>query len=288
MIGSPQDLEYFMTVSETLNLTRAAERLGVSQPTLSLAVRRLETSLAVQLLVRGKAGVRLTRPGLKVASEARHLIASWIKVRDAAAQVETEVGGRFTLGCHPSVAIDMLPSFYGEIHRRHRGLEVQLVHGLSREVTEEVVSRRIDFAIAVNPLRHPDLVIHNLLEERVSLWQSRKYLQTALLICDRSLLQTQVLLRDLEKNKIIFTRVVHCPDLEVIASLTASGAGVGILPESVARRSRPSKLLPFDPRITPHRDQVCLVYRADLERSAASKAIIAAIRAPWFGSRARG
>ncbi|MCX6110221.1 MAG: LysR family transcriptional regulator [Proteobacteria bacterium] len=43
MIGSPQDLEYFMEVTRTLNLTRAAERLGVTQPILSLTVRRPQT-----------------------------------------------------------------------------------------------------------------------------------------------------------------------------------------------------------------------------------------------------
>jgi len=52
MIPSPADLGYFMEVASTLNVSRAAERLGISQPSLSLAIRRMEEALGAPLLVR--------------------------------------------------------------------------------------------------------------------------------------------------------------------------------------------------------------------------------------------
>ena len=57
------DIKYFVVVSDTLNVTRASEILGVTQPTLSYAIKRLETGLGGDLLIRLKSGVRLTKLG---------------------------------------------------------------------------------------------------------------------------------------------------------------------------------------------------------------------------------
>ncbi len=63
MIPSPTDLKYFMEVAQTQNVSRAAERLGISQPSLSLAIRRMEQSVGAPLLIRSKRGVTMTQAG---------------------------------------------------------------------------------------------------------------------------------------------------------------------------------------------------------------------------------
>ena len=61
MVPSAAELEYFLEVSSTLNLSRASERLGISQPSLSLAIKRLEQSVGTELFIRHKHGVTLTQ-----------------------------------------------------------------------------------------------------------------------------------------------------------------------------------------------------------------------------------
>src|SRR5687768_10713261 len=111
MIPSSADLTYFLEVAATRNISRAAERLGITQPALSLALKRLENTIGTELLIRTKVGVQLTKPGVRVAARARDLIDEWHKLRNDALRDEHEISGRYCIGCHPSVALYSLPHF---------------------------------------------------------------------------------------------------------------------------------------------------------------------------------
>jgi DNA-binding transcriptional LysR family regulator len=71
MLPNSADLSFFLEVSNTGTMSRAAERLGVTQPALSQSMKRLEIVFDKQLLLRGKGGVTLTKAGEKLAGGAR-------------------------------------------------------------------------------------------------------------------------------------------------------------------------------------------------------------------------
>lgn len=282
MIPSPAELHYFVEVAGTLNISRAAERLGISQPSLSLAVKRLEDTLGAELLVRSKSGVNLTRAGQKFVAQARLLLHEWERLRSEALREEAEPAGRFIIGCHPSVALYTLPHVLPDLLERYPQLEIKLVHGLSRQVTDDVIGFKIDFGIVVNPVEHPDLVIKTLAKDEVTVWTAggSEALAAAeagrgVLICDPELLQTQSILKQLAKKGLAFPRVLTSSNLEVVTSLTAAGVGAGILPGRVAQRDAHLKLVPVKggPKF---QDRICLAYRADAQKSAASKTLLAA------------
>lgn len=283
-LPSPSDLGYFLEVVSASNLSRAAERLGISQPALTLAMQRLEQSFGVKLLIRGKTGVKATHAGQRLVSQARVLLHEWEKIRDSARQDHTEVSGSFTIGCHPSVALYSLPGFVPALLKRHPKLELKLSHDLSRRITEDVVSFRIDFGIVVNPVPHPDLVIQNLCRDEVTFWCAPGG-ERDVLVCDPELIQTQALLKQQARKGKPFARTISSSNLEVVASLTASGAGVGILPSRVARQAggstKGSRLAPLSADAPRYADQVCLVYRADAQKSRASRVISQAIVASF-------
>ena len=81
MLPSASDLGFFIEVANTNNMSRAAERLGVTQPALSQGMKRLEHAFDQQLLLRGKGGVTLTKAGEKLALNARKLLEDWEKLR---------------------------------------------------------------------------------------------------------------------------------------------------------------------------------------------------------------
>ncbi len=283
---SPHDLVYFIEVSQTLNVSRAAERLGISQPTLSLAVQRLEANFGAPLLIRTKSGVHLTHSGQKLVAQARLLLLEWERIREDALRDENEIRGRYIIGCHPSVALYSLPSFVSDLLAQNAELELKLVHDLSRKITEDVISFKVDFGIVVNPWQHPDLVIRAMAKDEVTLWVGPKrtplqdpYSGEAVLICDDDLLQTQAILKQLAKKGMGFKRVLNTSSLEVITALVASGAGVGILPTRVATRIKAQKLEPFGEESPRFLDKIYLVFRADVQKSKASRRLAKIIEA---------
>lgn len=283
MLPSPAELSYFIEIASTLNISRAAERLGISQPSLSLAVKRLEDALGTDLLIRSKSGVHLTRAGQKFVSQARVLLHEWERLSEAAVREETTLSGRYVIGSHPSVALFTLPGVLPALMEAHPELELKLMHGLSRQVTDEVIGFKVDFGIVVNPVEHPDLVIKTLARDEVTLWagaggeaEAKAEAGAGVLICDPDLLQTQAIQKQMAKRGMIFTRTITSSSLELIASLTAEGAGIGILPGRVATRERHLKLSAIDgaPKFA---DKICLIYRADAQKTAASKVLIGTI-----------
>ena len=276
-IPSPSELNYFVEVASTLNISRAAERLGISQPSLSLAIQRLEASFGIPLLLRGKSGVRLTPAGQKLVVQARSLLGEWENIRSVALKDETEISGRFTIGCHVSVALFSLNRFLPHLLQEYPAIEFKLAHDLSRRITEAVVSYKVDFGIVVNPVAHPDLVIRQLFFDEVSLWIGPESCNRDVLVCDAELIQSQSIMKQFASKGFNFKRTITSTSLEVVTSLTAAGAGVGILPRRIATGNKKDGLKPFAKNSPKFHDQICLVYRADTQKSLAARTMANAI-----------
>jgi LysR family transcriptional regulator, cell division regulator len=271
----PWDLRYFQEMAQTGNLSRASERLGVGQPALSLALKRLESGLGAKLFLRRNRGMVLTTAGRRLWREANGLLAAWDAVVSETAKSESELAGRFTLGCHPSVGIYALKDLLREIYQTYPGIEIQLVHGLSRVIAEGVISGTIDFGVAVNPIRHPDLVIQNLASDEVGFWRSPGGLEDVL-IYNPSLNQSQMLLKRL-KGRATFKRSIASENLELIATLAASGTGTAILPGRVVKAIAP--VLKKVGGMPAYTDVITVIYRADIPKSVATQCLIRALRA---------
>src|ERR1051326_3508750 len=150
MVPSPADLSYFIEISQTLNISRAAERLGISQPSLSLAIRRLEDSVGAALFTRSKRGVHLTPAGKQLLVHAKALLQSWAEVKGGARASIHEVQGDYIIGCPQSVALSSLSGFLPQLMKQYPRLEIKLRHDLSRKIAEDVISSQVDVGIAVN------------------------------------------------------------------------------------------------------------------------------------------
>lgn len=274
MVPNFSDLVYFVEIAETQNISRAAERLGVSQPSLSTSIKRLEDSLNTQLLLRTKSGVRLTKDGHFFMTKVKDLIQQWGMIRDGIKTSSTEATGRYRIGCHSAVAQYTLTQFLPGLLQKHPKLEIELYHDLSRKVCEQVISFELDIGIVVNPVSHPDLVIKEICQDTIQFWVSTAIENKDVLICNPELAQTQDMLLRLRKKKMEFTRIINTSSLEVIAGLVEAGAGVGILPTRVAKNYN---FKPYGKDMPSYNDRICLVYRADMPKSYANKLIVEAI-----------
>lgn len=275
------ELKYFAEVCHTLNLSRAAERLGISQPSLSLAIKRLEQSVGTALLVRHKQGVSLTQAGKQLMLHARQLLQYWEKTKSTALASWQEVQGYFTLGCNSTIAIYLVSQFLPNLLQKYPKLEVHLKHDISRKITEQVINLSIDIGIVVNPIKHPDLIIRKICQDETTFWTTPQFYKSfdfnsdsLVIYCDPELTQTQKLLKKLLKNN---QRIITMNGLEVVAALTAQGNAVGILPERLVKALYPNQLKKI-PNMPVYSDEVCLIYRNENRQVAAMQAIIASMK----------
>lgn len=291
MIASPNDLIYFIEISNTLNLSRTAKRIGISQPSLTLAVKRLEQVIGTELLIRGKNGVVLTKAGKRLLSHAKQLLQLWDSVKSESLASHYEIQGKFSLGVHPSVALCTLSNFLPKLLMAYPKLEIQLKHDLSRNISEGIINLSIDIGLVVNPVKHPDLIIHKLYDDKVTFWNAtEKNINQqidsgeAVFIFDPDLIQTQWLLKRIHRQGIKYKRVLTSNSLEVIANLTANGGGIGILPTSVALLAYPNKLK-LVTKMPYYDDEICLVYRHENRNIKAVQAIISSIKECFIGKK---
>ncbi len=166
-------LKYFRTVARLGNMSRAAQELHVSQPTLTVAIRKLEEKLGTILFERSKKGVSLTAAGLQIYQYSDQMIDLWEEMMREAGSVDDTVKGTIRLGAHPSVARYTLPSLLRDLLENNPDLNIQLQHDLSRNILQMILDNIVDAALVINPERHPDLVIKELLSDEVNIWKRK-------------------------------------------------------------------------------------------------------------------
>lgn len=274
------DLKYFIEVAAMESLSRAAERLGISQPALSINIKRLEEEVGITLFNRYKTGVKLTLGGKQLLQQAKKLIQLWEDVKYSAYEAEHKIEGQFIFGCHPSVAKHHLTEKLSELLINHPQLTLKIIHGLSREINEAIISMRIDIGIIVNPVRHPDLIIIKLRDDEVGLWHHKDLVidkKNITLICDSALNQTVSLTRQLEKEDAHIGRMIETNNFDLILQFARQKVGVAILPQSLILSQDQHEMVQLFPELK-YRDEICLVYRHENRMVKAIQAIASSLK----------
>jgi DNA-binding transcriptional LysR family regulator len=275
-------LAALLAVIDSGSFTEAANALGVSQPAVSLAIKRLEERVGTALLVRTRKRVTPSRPGEQLAVGARLAFDALGGAVAGIADAQAEPAGRVVLGVHESLAAYALPTFMARFLRAYPRVELTLWNGTSAQVHRELVDGRVDLGLVVNPRRHPDTIVAPLFDDSVELFHCvtarradpRVLLASAPLIYVPELGQSQDILRQLERRRIPVARPLPCSSLELVKSLVVDGVGVGVLPRRVAMHRTTRKLLSLSPALPHYRDKITLVRRYDLPRTAAIRAVV--------------
>lgn len=146
-----KSLEYFVTVAEELNFTRAAERLHMSQPPLSTQIRMLEQDLGATLFVRGKRHLQLTPAGSLLFSRAQAILNLSDTTRSELRALNGELSGTLRLsiveGRAPYVAARLMMDF----HKKYPEVKYRLWNGSSDDVLENMNKGLSDLSIIAAP-----------------------------------------------------------------------------------------------------------------------------------------
>ena len=284
-------LRYFARVAELGSFTAAARVLHVSQPSLSVAVKKLEEALGTTLLHRSRQGVSPTRAGTILLEHTRAAERTLAAACEQLESLGTDPRGRFVLGAHESLAAYLLPTFMARFLRAYPNIELSLFNGNSRDVERRVVERRLDIGLVVNPQGHPDTVIVELFDDRVGFVSAASLLRRSKarpedllagvpLIVVPELIQSQYLVGALAHRGIEPPSTLECSSMELVKSLVLDGVGVGILPYRVASYGvNRRRLVHFGEALPTFDDTITLVRRLDLPSTAGARALIDALRA---------
>lgn len=139
-----RQLEYFLAVHEHLNFRRAAESCFVSQPSLSAQIAQLESLLGVELFERDRRGVKVTRAGEALVSEARQTLASVQRFGQLARSLGKPLSGPLRLGVIPTIGPYLLPKVLPAVHTAHPDLRVFLREDMTANLVEQLEAGKLD------------------------------------------------------------------------------------------------------------------------------------------------
>jgi DNA-binding transcriptional LysR family regulator len=249
----PVDMEAlrrFVAVARTLNFTRAAKQLGITQPALSRSVAALENDLGLSLLERTSRRVALTQDGETVLAEAQIAFEHIGRLRRIAIAPEVDVRGAMRIGATDSVATGLLPETLGRLIQRYPKIHPFVVVSPTSDLVRMVTEGDLDLALSFNAVR-ADLSITELGRFAFSIVVARDRRRAAT-TCERFIGSREVedrtshrfpaltLWRKTWPNAKI---AVSSNSLSMQAAMIASGAVVGVLPEFMIADALAKKLL---------------------------------------------
>lgn len=124
-------LRYFQTTATSKSMSAAARKLGISQPSLTVAIRQLEKHLGTTLFLRERNGVRLTSTGEVLLRHASTLLSLVEHAEQDVRGLESDEVGSFVIGCHESLGAYFLPGFMSSFLREAPRIELTLWNGSS-------------------------------------------------------------------------------------------------------------------------------------------------------------
>jgi len=160
-------LRYFVAVAETGSFSRGAERCGITQPSLSQQILKLESELDQRLFDRLGRSVQMTPSGRILLPRAQRILA---EVNSAANAVQQDVSsgkGSLTIGAIPTIAPFLLPDALNELRQRFPDSELHICEDTTDQLTRKLVRAEIDCAIMSPPVEEPHLAEEKLFVEEL-------------------------------------------------------------------------------------------------------------------------
>ncbi|MCF4101844.1 hydrogen peroxide-inducible genes activator [Gillisia sp. M10.2A] len=145
-------LQYVLAVAEHQNFTKAAQKVFVTQPTLSMQIQKLEDELQVQIFDRRKKPIQLTETGRKIVVQARNIVNESDRIQDIVDQQKGFIGGAFRLGIIPTVMPTLLPMFLNNFIKKYPKVKLKIEELNTEAIIERLKEGHLDAAIAATPL----------------------------------------------------------------------------------------------------------------------------------------
>ncbi|MBS3935558.1 MAG: hydrogen peroxide-inducible genes activator [Sulfuritalea sp.] len=293
------ELRYIVALARERHFGRAAEKCFVAQPTLSVAVKKLEDELGVILFERGQNEVAVTPAGEPVVRQAEKVLAEAARIRELADTAGDPLAGPLRLGAIFTIGPYLLPKLVPLLRARAPKMPLIIQENFTANLIDALKNGELDVAVLALPVEEPGLVAQAVYDEAFRVlvpaqhpWAGRKLIEVDHLLEEQLLMlgrgncfRDQVL--DLcSRAGSGGPQVLEGSSLETIRHMVASGLGITVMPASavddLAKNDSLLRVRPFaEP--TPLR-RVGMVWRASFPRHQA----IDLLRRALLDSKLRG
>ncbi len=167
-------LKYFVTVAEELNITRAADRLNISQPPLSAQMKNLEEELDTVLFIRGKRHLQLTESGQLLYRYAKEILSLSEKTSNEIRLMGRGMHGTVSIGLVEGSAPDIASKWIESFIRKYPEIKFRIMDGNSDELIERLRSGLINLAVITAPCDQTLLNSFKVGQEKMTAFMSRE------------------------------------------------------------------------------------------------------------------
>jgi LysR family hydrogen peroxide-inducible transcriptional activator len=290
------ELRYIVAVARERHFGRAAETCFVSQPTLSVAVKKLEEELGLAIFERGPGEVTITPAGEKIVEQAQRVLEEASRVKEIAVAGRDPLAGPLRLGAIYTIGPYLLPKLIPILRRAAPAMQLHIQENFTHVLAEMLKRGEVDVILIALPFAEAGIETRPVYDEPFMVavpkghpWEGRKRgvsseeltKESLLLLGEGHCFRDQVL--DIchvvrSKDRSPLARTVEGGSLETIRQMVAGGVGVTVLPAtSVNTSSDLIRVLPFS-RPAPTR-RVALAWRKSFPRPEAIEALRKAILA---------
>lgn len=147
-----KQLEYFVTVARASNFHKAAQKLQVSQPTLTLQIAAMEEQMGMQLFDRSRAGTLLSPAGRDLLPLARDILEHYQQLTDLAENTSRELAGAFRIGVSPTIGPNLLPKVLPALHARYPLLKLHFREDVPKQLEQGLEQGTYDLILTVLPM----------------------------------------------------------------------------------------------------------------------------------------
>ncbi|MCL2875263.1 MAG: hydrogen peroxide-inducible genes activator [Betaproteobacteria bacterium] len=242
-------LRYLLALAREKHFGRAAERCRVSQPTLSVAIKKLEEELGILLFERAASEVRITEAGRHIVTQAEKVLTAVNHIHEIAAAGKDPLVGSFRMGAIYTIGPYLLPHLIPKVHQRAPRMPLVIQENYTAHLAEALKRGELDVIIISLPFTEPGIVTQPLYDEpfRVLLpaqhpWVKKKEITPEMLADEQLLLlgagncfRDQVLEVCPECQSVSdLQRTLEGSSLETIRHMVSTGLGVTVLPSTAA------------------------------------------------------
>lgn len=284
-------LRGFCEIAREGSFTRAADKLFLTQPAISLQLKALEEELGESLFERRRGGVRLTQAGQVLYGHARQVLAQLSQAREEISSLREVLKGRLAIGTSDTNCTYVLPEVLRRFKERHPLVELDIRNKMSPEVVRLVQDGEVDFGLATLPIKHRDLVAEELFSRQDVLIcppehplagkrqvRLQDLVTQPLLVLEQGSTTRRLLEEAFHQAGLVLRPGMNLGSIEVLKRFVAIGLGIALVPEvAVAEEVATRQLAAVRVRGLAPR-AVGLVERRGRRRSPAAAAFVELLR----------
>ncbi|GAA3943147.1 hydrogen peroxide-inducible genes activator [Litoribacillus peritrichatus] len=241
------EFKYLVTLAQELHFGKAASKCFVSQPTLSVAIKKLEDELGVALFERSSGSIRLTEVGNKVVSQAEKVLAETQRVQELAHAGKDQLSGALRVGAIYTVGPYLFPHLVPEVRRAAPNMPLYIEENYTAVLREKLRRGELDAIFIALPFHEPEVVTQTLYDEPFEVLMPSQHKlakkkslniqdltsEDVMLLGEGHCMRDQILEfcpKLIERNRDTNTRIAEGSSIETLRHMVASGIGITLLP----------------------------------------------------------